>query len=175
VPPEHERDHETVHAKIPGRAVVNGRLVADGEVQVVVDLVPEGESDADVVERIPRDAIDARFAAVVGRLSNFRNAKMNIPRQRFKNTQRVSQPGVTAVEIRDPTVIDEDSGVLTRDLLQLEAKPLRARQIIVRLADSMVVFHATNLRVRTHTELHSGLLAYVTAQPDAGSQVWHPG
>jgi hypothetical protein len=50
-------------------------------------------------------------------LSNFRKEKMNIKRQRFKNTQRASQPGVTAVEIRDPTVADEDLGVLTRDLL----------------------------------------------------------
>jgi len=40
VPPIHERDHETVHAKVPGSAVVDGGLVADGEVQVVVDRVP---------------------------------------------------------------------------------------------------------------------------------------
>jgi hypothetical protein len=62
---------------------------------------------------------------------------MNIPRQRFKNTQRASQPGVTAVEIRDPTVADEDLGVLTRDLLQLEAKPLRARQVVVRSGEAI--------------------------------------
>jgi len=86
---------------------------------------------------------------------------MNIPRQRFENTQRVSQPGVTAVEIRDPTGADEGIGVLTRELLQLEAKPLRARQVVVRLADSTVLFQATNRRVRAHTELHSGLLAFV--------------
>jgi hypothetical protein len=46
VPPVHERDHETVHAKVPGNAVVHSRLVADREVQVVVDGVPERESDA---------------------------------------------------------------------------------------------------------------------------------
>jgi AraC family transcriptional regulator, ethanolamine operon transcriptional activator len=91
---------------------------------------------------------------------------MNIPRQRFENTQRVSLPGVTAVEIRDPSVADE-VGVLTRDLLQLETKPLRARQLIVRLGDSMVLFQATNLRVRAHTDLHSGLLAYVVFGPRA--------
>jgi AraC family ethanolamine operon transcriptional activator len=100
-------------------------------------------------------------------LSNFRKAKMNIPRQRFENTQRVSQPGVTAVEIRDPTVADEGIGVLTRDLLQLETKPLRARQVVVRLADSTVLFQTTNHRVRARTELHSGLLAYVVFGPRA--------
>ena len=39
VPTIHERDHEIVHAKVIGSIVVNGRLVADREVQVVVDLV----------------------------------------------------------------------------------------------------------------------------------------
>lgn len=92
---------------------------------------------------------------------------MSTPRQRFENTQRGSRPGVTAVEIRDPTVADEGIGVLKRDLLQLEAKPLRARQLVVRLTDSMVLYQATNLRVRAHTELHSGLLAYVVFGPRA--------
>ena len=65
MPPVHERDHEHVHAEVPGSVVVNGRLVADGEVQVVVDLVPEREPDAEVVELLPRNTVDARFAAVV--------------------------------------------------------------------------------------------------------------
>jgi len=56
---------KTVHAKVPGIAVVNSRLVADREVQVVVDGVPERESDAQAVELLPRDAVDAGFAAVV--------------------------------------------------------------------------------------------------------------
>jgi AraC-like DNA-binding protein len=103
----------------------------------------------------------------MGRLSNFRKTKTNITRQRFENTQRVSLPAVTAVEIREPTVADEGIGVFTRDLLQLETGPLRARQLIVRLGDSMVTFQATNLRVRARTELHSGLLAYVVFGPRA--------
>jgi len=96
---------------------------------------------------------------------------MNIPRQRFENTQRVFLPAVTVVEITDPTVADEGIGVVTRDLLQLETKPLRARQLIVRLEDSMVLFQTTNLRVRSHTELHGGLLAYVVFGPQAKGTV----
>jgi AraC family ethanolamine operon transcriptional activator len=92
---------------------------------------------------------------------------MTIPRQRFKNTQRVSLPVVTTVEIKEPIVADEGIGVISQDLLQLETKPLRARQLIVRLEDSMVLFQTTNHRVRTHTELHSGLLAYVVFGPRA--------
>ena len=81
---------------------------------------------------------------------------MNIPRQRFENTQRVFLPAVTVVEITDPTVADEGIGVVTRDLLQLETKPLRARQRIVRLEDSMFLFQTTNIRVWVHSELHTG-------------------
>jgi len=92
---------------------------------------------------------------------------MTILRQRFKNTQPVSLPVVTTVEIREPIVADEGIGVISQDLLQLETKPLRARQLIVRLEDSMVLFQTTNHRVRTHTELHSGLLAYVVFGPRA--------
>jgi len=92
---------------------------------------------------------------------------MNIPRQRMGNMQRVCLPGVTAVEIKDLTVADEGIGVFTRDLLQLDTKPLRARRVIVRLEDSMVLFQTTNLRVRAHTELRNGLLAYVVFGPRA--------
>ena len=65
MPPEHERDHETVHAQVIGIVVVNGRLVTEGKVQVVVDLVPECKSETDIVEFLSRVIIDARFAAVV--------------------------------------------------------------------------------------------------------------
>jgi hypothetical protein len=51
--------------KVPGIGVVDRGLVADAEVQVVVDLVPERESDSHIVELIALDAVDARFAAVV--------------------------------------------------------------------------------------------------------------
>jgi len=103
----------------------------------------------------------------MGRLSNFRKTKMNIPRQRLENTERVSLPGVTAVEIRDPTNADEGIGVITRDLLQLGTKRLRARQFVVRIKDSVLLFQTTNIRVRARTELRSGLLAYVVFGPRA--------
>jgi hypothetical protein len=40
VPSVYKRYHETVHAKVLWSAVVNGRPVAGGEAQIVVDLVP---------------------------------------------------------------------------------------------------------------------------------------
>jgi AraC family transcriptional regulator, ethanolamine operon transcriptional activator len=40
--------------------------------------------------------------------------------------------------------------------------PLRARRVIVRLDSAAVVFHSTNLRVRTRMSVRKGLFAYVT-------------
>ena len=92
-------------------------------------------------------------------------------RQHVENTQRALLPAVTVVEITDITAADDGIEVLTRDLLQLETKPLRARQLILRLKDSMVLFQSTNLRIRTRTTLHKGLLAYVVFGPQAKGTV----
>ena len=65
MPPEHQRGHETIHSKVIGGAVVNGRLVANGEVQVVVDLVAKRDPQTDVVELLSRDIVDGRLTTVV--------------------------------------------------------------------------------------------------------------
>jgi AraC family ethanolamine operon transcriptional activator len=97
--------------------------------------------------------------------------KVNMSRQRVEKTQRALLPAVTVLEITDPTAAHEGIEVLTRDLLQLETKPLQARQLILRLDDSMVLFQSTNLRIRTRTTLHKGLLAYVVFGPKAEGMV----
>jgi AraC family transcriptional regulator, ethanolamine operon transcriptional activator len=89
----------------------------------------------------------------------------------FENMRPASLPAVTVVEITDPTAADEGIEVLTRDLVQLETRPLRARQLILRLDDSLVLFQSTNLRIRTRTTLHNGLLAYVVFGPKAKGAV----
>jgi AraC family ethanolamine operon transcriptional activator len=86
---------------------------------------------------------------------------VNMARQRVENTQRALLPAVTVVEITDPTTIGEGIEVIRQDVMQLETKPLRARQLILRFEDSMVLFHSSNLGMRTRTTLHKGLLAYV--------------
>jgi AraC family ethanolamine operon transcriptional activator len=97
--------------------------------------------------------------------------KVNMSKRQVQSTQRAVLPAVTVVEIMDPTAADEGIEVLTRDLVQLETKPLRGRQIILRLEDSMVLFQSTNLRIRTRTTLHEGLLAYVVFGPKAEGTV----
>ena len=71
------------------------------------------------------------------------------------------------VDISDPTAGEEGLEVLSQDLLKLEKRPLRARRLIVRLEGSLVLFHSTNLRVRTRTTVHNQLLAYVVIGPEA--------
>ena len=99
------------------------------------------------------------------------SAKVNMSRQHVENTQRALLPAVTVVEITDPTTTGEGIEVIRQDVMQLETKPLRARQLILRLEDSMVLFHSTNLGMRTRTTLHKGLLAYVVFGPQAKGTV----
>ena len=52
----------------PGPLSLDGQLVAEGQVQVVVDGVPQGYAETEVVEFLPLgDAIDTRLAAAVPR------------------------------------------------------------------------------------------------------------
>ena len=75
--------------------------------------------------------------------------------------------GVTDVEISDPTDANAGVELLDLDAVQLQSVPMRVRRVVVRLESAAVVFHSTNLRVRTHTTARNGLLAYVTSGPAA--------
>jgi len=81
------------------------------------------------------------------------------------------EPAVTVVEISDPTAAGVGIDLLDQDVMQLQSMPLRARRVIVRLEAAAVVFHSTNLRVRTRTSVRKGLLAYVTFGPQAKGTV----
>jgi AraC-like DNA-binding protein len=82
-----------------------------------------------------------------------------------------TEPAVTVVEISDPTAAGAGIELLDLDAMQLQSAPLRARRVIVRLESAAVVFHSTNLRVRTRTSVRKGLLAYVTFGPQAKGTV----
>ena len=77
----------------------------------------------------------------------------------------LTQPAVTEVEISDPTAASEGIELIDLDAVTLQSMPLRARRVIVRLESAAVVFHSTNLRVRTRTSVRKGLLAYVAFGP----------
>jgi len=83
----------------------------------------------------------------------------------------VVQRAVTVVEISDPTAANAGIELMDIDAVQLRPMPLRARRVIVRLEGVAVVFHSSNLRVRTRTSVREGLIAYVTFGPQANGTV----
>jgi AraC-like DNA-binding protein len=74
----------------------------------------------------------------------------------------IDQPAVTVDEITDPTDANDGIELLDIDAVQLQSTPFRARRVTVRLETSAVVYHSTNLRLRTRSRIRKGLLAYVT-------------
>ena len=77
----------------------------------------------------------------------------------------IAQPAVTVTEITDPAAAGAGIELLDLNAMQLQSMPLRARRVIVRLESAAVVFHSTNLRLRTRTRFLAGRLAYVTYGP----------
>jgi AraC family transcriptional regulator, ethanolamine operon transcriptional activator len=84
---------------------------------------------------------------------------------------RPAEPAVTVVDINDLTAANVGMYLLEQDGMSLQSMPLRARRVIVRLKSATVVYHSTNLRLRTRTQTQSGLLAYVTFGPRATGTV----
>ena len=83
----------------------------------------------------------------------------------------IAQPAVTVEDIDDPATVNAGIELLDQEAVKLQSQPLRARRVIVRLGAAMVVFHASNLRLRTRTSVHAGLLAYVAFGPHARGSV----
>jgi len=98
-------------------------------------------------------------------IGNPQNAKIVDP------SITIAPPAVTVVEISDPTATNAGIELIAQDAVQLQSMPLRARRVTVRLEAAAVVFQSTNLRVRTRTSVHKGLLAYVTFGPRAKGTV----
>jgi AraC-like DNA-binding protein len=91
-----------------------------------------------------------------------------------KDTARASvnaHPAVTVTELDDPAAAGASVELLDQDVVQLHLVPFRARRVIVRLESAAVVFHSTSLRVRTHTSVSQGMVAYVTFGPHASGSV----
>jgi len=90
-----------------------------------------------------------------------------------------NRPAVSVVEFTDPIVAGQDFELIAQDAVQLQSNPLLVRRVVVRLGDATVAFHSTNLRVRTRTAAHEGLIAYVNFGPQATGTVnglpVHPG
>ena len=86
-------------------------------------------------------------------------------------TIATARPAVTVAEISDPTVTNAGIELLDQEAVQLQAMPLRVRRVIVRLVAAVVVYHSTNVRVRTRTSVRKGLVGYVTFGPQSKGTV----
>jgi AraC family ethanolamine operon transcriptional activator len=83
------------------------------------------------------------------------------------NKVAVTEPTVTVVEIRDPTTAGENFEVVNMDLVQLQSEPLHARRVIVRLEAAVLIYHSTNLGVRTRSKLAPGMMGVLAFGPQA--------
>jgi AraC-like DNA-binding protein len=93
------------------------------------------------------------------------------PTDRNAPPQLALPPSVTVVELTDPTAAGETIEVLEQDVVTLGEKGLRARRVTVNLEGALVVFHRTNLRVRTRTSVNRELVAYGACGPRAAGTV----
>jgi AraC family ethanolamine operon transcriptional activator len=80
----------------------------------------------------------------------------------FPNQCEAPQPAVTVVEITDPTAVNDSIEILDQDVVQITPKPLRIKRVIVRLGSSLLVYHSTNLPVRTRTSISADLICFVS-------------
>jgi AraC-like DNA-binding protein len=80
-------------------------------------------------------------------------------------------PAVTVTDITEPTAVNEGIELIAQEAVQLDAQPLHARRVVVRLDGATAVLHTSNRRVRSVTRVTGGLLAYVTFGPDARGTV----
>lgn len=86
-------------------------------------------------------------------------------------TTTFDQPRVIVVDITDPSEAGAGVEMLAMDAVQLQSTPFRARRIVARLETSTVMYHSTNLRLRTRTHVRADLLAFVTFGPRARGTV----
>ncbi len=80
-------------------------------------------------------------------------------------------PAVTVVEITEPTAVNAGLELYDLEAVQLQSVPLRARRVVVRLGIATVVYHSTNLRIRTRTTIVPGLVVYVAFGPNSHGTV----
>lgn len=105
-------------------------------------------------------------AKPLDRLSEFRKIQKIV-----KSPSTNDRTAVTVVEISDPTDANAGIELIDLDAVQLQSVPFRARRVVVCAGAATVVFHSTNLRMRTRTRVSEGHVAYVTFGPQSQGTV----
>lgn len=81
------------------------------------------------------------------------------------------RPSVTAVEIRTPEAANAGTDLIDVQATQLQGSPLLTRRVVVSLDAATVVFHASNMRLRTRSSVRNDLLAFVVFGRQASGTV----
>jgi AraC family ethanolamine operon transcriptional activator len=71
----------------------------------------------------------------------------------------------------DPTAVPDGMHVIDQDVITLDENPFSAQRVMVRLKDSVLLFHKTSHRLKTHTRIDPGLMAFVAIGPNAGGTI----
>jgi len=101
-----------------------------------------------------------------GCLSEFRK------RQKIVNSPAAARPpAVTVVDINDPADASAGIELMDLDVVQLQSEPFRARRVVVRAGATTVVFHSSNVRLRSRTSVAAGQVAYVVFGPQSTGSV----
>ena len=74
---------------------------------------------------------------------------------------------VTVIETADPVQANEGIELLDLDAVQLRSGPLSASSVVVRAGKAALVFHSSNVRLRTRTSCEEGLVAFIVFGPQA--------
>jgi AraC-like DNA-binding protein len=88
-----------------------------------------------------------------------------------KKSSAAGDSAVTVVDVTDPTEANAGVELLDLDAVQLQSQSMHARRVMIRLGSAAVVFHSTNLRIRTRTTVRKGFLAYVVFGPQARGSI----
>ncbi|MCF8210931.1 MAG: helix-turn-helix domain-containing protein [Rhodoferax sp.] len=83
----------------------------------------------------------------------------------------VTPPAVEIRTIDNQSMAQAGFQVIDQDLVRLQSKPLQARQVVIRLEGCIVVYHCTNLRLRSRPSLPSDRIAYLSFGPEASGTV----
>ena len=84
-----------------------------------------------------------------------------------KTLESVALPAVEVLEIDNQTMAHAGFQLIDQDLVRLQSAPLKARQVIIRMDACVLVYHSTNLRLRSRPTLPRDLVAYLTFGPSA--------
>jgi len=85
----------------------------------------------------------------------------------LKNASSSPPAAVELIDVDNLAMTDAGFQLIDQDVVRLQSKPLMGRQLIVRLDGCVVVYHSTNLRLRSRPTLPNNFMAYLTFGPQA--------